>query len=184
MTRREVLAEGVELYLGDCLDVLQSLGRFDALVTDPPYGVDFKGKATKHTRATREFPGGYTGGDTDIGPEVVTLCLSMCDRGVVFPGARLMFSYPQPYERSARSTARAALASDGGASPPRTRCCSTAWACRTQGRALAGSSHSIPRRPTATPVRSLSGGWSGPSTSAPSKVRASWNRSWAAARLA
>lgn len=27
------------LYLGDCRDVLPALGRFDALVTDPPYGI-------------------------------------------------------------------------------------------------------------------------------------------------
>lgn len=37
MTRREVLAEGVELYLGDCLEVLPTLGRFDHAVFDPPY---------------------------------------------------------------------------------------------------------------------------------------------------
>jgi len=38
MTRKEVLAEGVELYLGDCRDVLPTLGKVDAVVTDPPYG--------------------------------------------------------------------------------------------------------------------------------------------------
>jgi DNA modification methylase len=37
--RKEVLAEGVEVYCGDCLEVLPTLGRFDAVVTDPPYGV-------------------------------------------------------------------------------------------------------------------------------------------------
>jgi DNA modification methylase len=37
--RKEILAEGVELILGDCLEVLPTLGRFDAVVTDPPYGV-------------------------------------------------------------------------------------------------------------------------------------------------
>ena len=40
MTHRvEHLAEGVSLYLGDCLEVLPTLGRFDAVVTDPPYGI-------------------------------------------------------------------------------------------------------------------------------------------------
>ena len=33
------LAEGVVLYQGDCLEVLPTLGRFDAVVTDPPYGI-------------------------------------------------------------------------------------------------------------------------------------------------
>lgn len=40
--RIETLAEGVELHLGDCLEVLPTLGRFDALVTDPPYGLGDK----------------------------------------------------------------------------------------------------------------------------------------------
>lgn len=40
--RKEVLADGVELYLGDCLEVLPTLGRFDAVVTDPPYGIAAK----------------------------------------------------------------------------------------------------------------------------------------------
>lgn len=41
MTRKEVLAEGVELYLGDCLEILPTLVRADALVSDPPYGIAF-----------------------------------------------------------------------------------------------------------------------------------------------
>lgn len=40
--KKEILAEGVELYLGDCLEVLPTLGRFDAIVTDPPYGISDK----------------------------------------------------------------------------------------------------------------------------------------------
>jgi site-specific DNA-methyltransferase (adenine-specific) len=40
------LAEGVSLYLGDCLAVLPTLGRFDAVVTDPPYGMEWDGKVT------------------------------------------------------------------------------------------------------------------------------------------
>jgi site-specific DNA-methyltransferase (adenine-specific) len=39
VTRKEVLAEGVELWLGDCLEVLPTLGKFAAVVTDPPYGM-------------------------------------------------------------------------------------------------------------------------------------------------
>ena len=38
--RHEVLADGVELYQGDMLDILPTLGEFDACVTDPPYGID------------------------------------------------------------------------------------------------------------------------------------------------
>jgi DNA modification methylase len=40
--RIETLAEGVELHLGDCREILPTLGRFDAVVTDPPYGLGDK----------------------------------------------------------------------------------------------------------------------------------------------
>jgi len=42
--RKEVLAEGVECILGDCIEVLPALGRFDACVTDPPYGIGASSK--------------------------------------------------------------------------------------------------------------------------------------------
>ena len=42
--RKEVLAEGVEIWLGDMLDILPSLGDFDACVTDPPYGIGRDGQ--------------------------------------------------------------------------------------------------------------------------------------------
>lgn len=82
------------LYLADCLKVLPTLGDVDVLITDPPYGVDFKGKQTKWKKAG----GGYNSGDSGIGPTVVTRALECCERAVVFPGMRLMFDYPKPYE--------------------------------------------------------------------------------------
>jgi hypothetical protein len=38
MSRVEVIGDAT-LYLGDCLEILPTLGRIDSLVTDPPYGV-------------------------------------------------------------------------------------------------------------------------------------------------
>jgi DNA modification methylase len=38
--RIETIAEGVTLYLGDCREILPTLGKFDAVVTDPPYGIN------------------------------------------------------------------------------------------------------------------------------------------------
>jgi DNA modification methylase len=40
--------EGLTLYHGDCLDVLPTLEPVDAVVTDPPYGLEFMGKAWDH----------------------------------------------------------------------------------------------------------------------------------------
>jgi DNA modification methylase len=48
--RKEVIGD-CTLYLGDCLEVLPALGRFDALITDPPYGIADKWKggfSSKH----------------------------------------------------------------------------------------------------------------------------------------
>lgn len=41
MTRKETIAEGVDLYLGDCREIMPTLGKVDAVVTDPPYGIDY-----------------------------------------------------------------------------------------------------------------------------------------------
>jgi site-specific DNA-methyltransferase (adenine-specific) len=50
MTKVEHIAEGVTLYLGDCRELLPSIAKVDAVVTDPPYGLGHrhsgKGKTT------------------------------------------------------------------------------------------------------------------------------------------
>ena len=43
--RKEVIGDAT-LYLGDCLEIMPTLGKVDAVVTDPPYGI---GKATWDT---------------------------------------------------------------------------------------------------------------------------------------
>jgi site-specific DNA-methyltransferase (adenine-specific) len=50
--RKEIIAEGVELWLGDCREILPTLPKVDAVVTDPPYGIAYKkgtGGKGKHT---------------------------------------------------------------------------------------------------------------------------------------
>lgn len=39
MSRVEHIAEGITLFLGDCRELLPSIGKVDAVVTDPPYGL-------------------------------------------------------------------------------------------------------------------------------------------------
>ena len=39
--RKEVIGDAT-LYLGDCLEILPTLGKVDAVITDPPYGIGFK----------------------------------------------------------------------------------------------------------------------------------------------
>jgi site-specific DNA-methyltransferase (adenine-specific) len=49
--RKELLADGVELWLGDCLEILPMLSGIDACITDPPYssGGQFRGDRTQKT---------------------------------------------------------------------------------------------------------------------------------------
>ena len=42
MTRTEHLADGVTLHLGDCREILPTLGNVGAVITDPPYGINTK----------------------------------------------------------------------------------------------------------------------------------------------
>lgn len=46
--RTEQLSDGVTLYCGDCRDILPTLGKVDAVVTDPPYGIGADEAAAKN----------------------------------------------------------------------------------------------------------------------------------------
>lgn len=76
--RVETLAEGVELHLGDCRDVLPTLGRFDALVTDPPYGI-YKHGGTWGKKADLHW-------DRIAPQQAVDTAISMADMAIVWGG--------------------------------------------------------------------------------------------------
>lgn len=64
MSRIEHLAEGVTLYLGDCREILPTLGKVDAVVTSPPYNMGVSaggGFASKFIRNHGHYDpaGGY-----------------------------------------------------------------------------------------------------------------------------
>ena len=44
MTRTETIGNGVTLHLGDCREILPKLGKVDAVITDPPYGIGKDGQ--------------------------------------------------------------------------------------------------------------------------------------------
>ena len=60
--REEVIGEA-RLILADCMEVLPTLGRVDAVITDPPYGIgidgqkESKNKNPKHNRKAHAFMG-------------------------------------------------------------------------------------------------------------------------------
>jgi DNA modification methylase len=99
MSRIEQLAEGVTLYLGDCREILPTLGRVDAVVTDPPYGIDgYRGSINK-ARGKANYAGGFEDTPEYISSAVVPsikLLIERCGCVVLTPGNRNMSAYPQP----------------------------------------------------------------------------------------
>lgn len=53
--RQEVIGDAT-LILGDCREVLPTLPRVDAVVTDPPYGIGFAAQPTKWQRRSGQTP--------------------------------------------------------------------------------------------------------------------------------
>lgn len=51
MTFREEIIGDCRLILGDCREVLPTLGKVDAVVTDPPYGMEFRSNHRKEKHA-------------------------------------------------------------------------------------------------------------------------------------
>ena len=95
--RREILAEGVECYLGDMLDILPTLGEFDACVTDPPYGIgESAGKAKtrtsgfasklKNAQLYRRDYGNDNWDDAPINAEQIELMRSKSKYQIIFGG--------------------------------------------------------------------------------------------------
>ena len=92
--RKEVIGN-CTLYLGDCLEVMPALGKVDAVVTDPPYGVGLTAKVTKTNRIVASKT--YDDAEADILPIVIAavkLFLELAPCAVVTPGNRLLQKYP------------------------------------------------------------------------------------------
>lgn len=60
--RKEVIGD-CTLYLGDSMDILPTLGKVDAVVTDPPYSISVKGAVNNSPNGKRNFD--FFKGDDD-----------------------------------------------------------------------------------------------------------------------
>ena len=94
------------LYLGDCMEVLPTLGKVDAVITDPPYGIGLV-KKTSDYRDSKFFDAGesikasvlYEDEPTKIRAlirAVVPLALSISERALFFTGPAMLWEYPEP----------------------------------------------------------------------------------------
>ena len=87
--REEILAEGVRLICGDCREVLPTLGKVDAVVTDPPYGIAhlWKGGGGHGWGKAREE--GITRNEWDEKPlsgELLDLILAAAPQQIIWGG--------------------------------------------------------------------------------------------------
>jgi DNA modification methylase len=88
MGRIEKLSDSITLYLGDCREILPTLGKIDAVVTDPPYGIGAdkaaadaalqRIKADGKSKAGRGWKF-YGETDWDNGRPPLSLILSLCE---------------------------------------------------------------------------------------------------------
>jgi site-specific DNA-methyltransferase (adenine-specific)/modification methylase len=91
--RKETLAEGVTLYNADCREVLPTLGKVDAVVTDPPYGIGVdramaKASGTQYGKAAAPKGTYLASGWDDATPERETIskALSLSGSAIIFGG--------------------------------------------------------------------------------------------------
>jgi DNA modification methylase len=88
MSKVEHIAEGVTLYLGDCRELLPTLGKVDAVVTDPPYGLGDKwtgGKANTKAKWKLNDGGGQMGWDSDIS-DALPLAIAAGRHAIIWGG--------------------------------------------------------------------------------------------------
>ncbi len=91
----KVIIGDATLYLGDCLEILPTLGQMDAAVTDPPYGVGLVKKSASSTQASVLYQDDFDSVECLV-QAAMPLILSICHRALVFTGNRMLFSYPRP----------------------------------------------------------------------------------------
>lgn len=93
--------EGVTLILGDCMDYLATLpdGAFDAVITDPPYGISGGSGNINKARGKGNYTASFC--DTpeyvrDVVVPIIKRCIEICSCVIVTPGNKNFMYYPQP----------------------------------------------------------------------------------------
>lgn len=87
-----VIIGNATLYLGDCMDILPKLPRVDAVITDPPYGVDRAngmggaghGASGRYLRRPKQYEGGWDGERPSV--ELLTLVVGSAEHAVIWGG--------------------------------------------------------------------------------------------------
>ena len=86
MSRKEVIG-ACELYLGDCREILPSLGKVDAVVTDPPYGIrEAAGKNVSRGLLATARDYGHSSWDDVTADAAVGTAIEQSQWAIVFGG--------------------------------------------------------------------------------------------------
>jgi len=86
-TVKEIIGNAT-LYLGDCAEILPTLGQFDAVVTDPPYGIG-ESKGRNKTRGKLAVSKDYGNDDWDNEPitkQAIDLMRGLSKWQIIFGG--------------------------------------------------------------------------------------------------
>src|SRR5581483_7881026 len=78
--RVERLAEGVSCYLGDCREVVSTLDKADAVLTDPPYGIGIASNPVRQKHEKKDWDARPVDG------ELLRNILSHCKEAIVWGG--------------------------------------------------------------------------------------------------
>ena len=68
------------LYLGDCIDILPTLGRVDAVITDPPYGIGIASNPVRQAHKKMEWDA------ADPGSALISACIAAGEVAVLWGG--------------------------------------------------------------------------------------------------
>ena len=84
-TVKEIIGNAT-LYLGDCAEILPTLGQFDAVVTDPPYGIDVGKNKYKSVMAAQRDYGVSDWDEQPITKQAVDLMRNISNWQIIFGG--------------------------------------------------------------------------------------------------
>lgn len=116
---REERIGGQRLILGDCRQVMPMLGKFDAVVTDPPYGIDGGSGGDARDYGKAAYSGLFA--DTpeyvsEVCVPIVRMATEQSDAVAVTPGIRCLSAYHQPRDMGCFWTPAAVTHGPWGAS--------------------------------------------------------------------
>ena len=83
--------DGITIYHGDCREILPTLGKFDLLLTDPPYGIGYGGKKNSVGGSDGRHKSGWNTWVTDwdeqpADKDVLTTSRDICGVSIIWGG--------------------------------------------------------------------------------------------------